>query len=35
MVLSNSQALNHIIKKEIILLGNKRLTMMWKMRIGP
>jgi hypothetical protein len=33
MVTSNYQTLNLIIKKEIILLENKILTIMWKMRI--
>jgi hypothetical protein len=31
----NSQALNYVIRKEIILLENKSLVMMWKLRIGP
>jgi hypothetical protein len=35
MVLSNSQILNHIIRKEIILLKSKMLVMMWKIRIVP
>jgi hypothetical protein len=35
IILFSNQALNHVIRKEIILLENKRLAIMWKKRIGP
>jgi hypothetical protein len=35
MVIFNTQALNHVVRKEIKLLGNKRFKIMWKMRIQP
>jgi hypothetical protein len=33
MVHSNNQVINNVIRKEIILFGNKRLAMLSKMRI--
>jgi hypothetical protein len=35
ILLSNSQTMYHVIRKEIIILGNKRLMIMWIMKIGP